>query len=128
VLKHRYESAWSPERNWETIENRTEREKVIQEEWNAYANILAKKELPRLSYLNGGYNYRVPPPGAVIEEGMLKANVEYPGLIIRYTTDGTEPTLSSAVYDGPVKLTGSIRVKSFDSSGKASRSILVMAN
>lgn len=116
------ESAWAPERSWETIENKTQRESKILLEWNRYANTLAKIELPRLSYLNGGYNYRIPPPGAVIEDGMLKANVEYPGLMIRYTTDGTEPTKNAALFTEPVKVRGKVILKSFDSSGKSSRS------
>lgn len=119
------ESAWAPERSWETIENKFERENAIQRGWNVYANTLAKKELPRLSYLHGGYNYRVPPPGAVVEDGMLKANVEYPGLIIRYTTDRSEPTVNSAVYEKPVAVVGTVRLKSFDISGKSGRSVQV---
>jgi hexosaminidase len=121
------ESAWAKERSWETIENRTEREKVIFEGWNIFANTLAKRDLPRLSYLNAGYNYRVPPTGAVIEDGLLKANVEYPGLTIRYTTDGTEPTLQSMVYNKPVPVSGDAVLKSFDTSGKAGRSVRLSA-
>ena len=122
------ESAWTSEREWETMENKAEREKSIQVEWNVYANTLAKKELPRLSYLNGGYNYRVPTPGAVIEEGKLKANIEYPGLIIRYTADGTEPTINSPQYENPVNVTDTVLLKSFDSSGKFSRTVKLISN
>jgi hexosaminidase len=114
------ESAWAPQRSWETIEDKTQRESKIQLEWNEYANTLAKKEFPRLSSLNGGYNYRVPPPGAVIEDGILKANVEYPGLTIRYTVDGTEPTANSALFTKPIKVTGKVILKSFDLMGKSS--------
>jgi hexosaminidase len=117
------ESAWAAERRWETIENREQRENYIKQEWNMYANTLAKKELPRLSYLNNGYNYRIPSPGAIIEDGMLNANVEYPGLVIRYTTDGSEPTASSPRYEHPVKVNGKFLLKSFDASGKSSRTI-----
>jgi hexosaminidase len=117
------ESAWTSERTWETIGKKGERENVIRQDWNVFANTLAKKDLPRLSYLNGGYNYRVPAPGAIIEDGKLKANVEYPGLIIRYTTDGTEPTVNSLQYQNPVNVTGNILLKSFDASGKASRTV-----
>ena len=124
------ESAWAPERKWETIEDRTKREESIQHDWTIYAQTLAKKELPRLSYLNKGYNYRIPPPGCVIEGDTLKANVEYPGLIIRYTSDGTEPTHHSSRFDKTLRISGkgTIKLKSFDVAGKSSRSVTVNSN
>jgi len=122
------ESAWSAERKWETINDKMEREALIQKEWNGFSNTLAKQELPRLSYLNGGYHYRVPPPGAVIESGMLKANSELPGLIIRFTTDGTEPTGTSTEYKGPVAVSANVILKSFDASGKSSSTVNVNTN
>lgn len=121
------ESAWAAERSWETIEDKTEREKVVDRQWNVFANTVGKKELPRLSYLNNGYNYRVPPPGAVVEDGKLKANVEYPGLVIRYTTDGKEPGTGSSVYSGPVEIKGRVILRCFDAAGKPSRPVEVEA-
>lgn len=119
------ESAWAPERPWETIENRQAREKAISTGWNVFANTLAQKDLPRLARINGGYAYRLPPPGALIDKGMLRANVELPGLLIRYTTDGTEPTSQSTLYKNPVPITGTVKLKSFDSAGRSSRSVIV---
>lgn len=121
------ESAWSPERRWETIENKEERDNAIAEEWNIFANTIAHKDLPRLNYLNGGYNYRLPLPGAIIEDGMLKTNIEFPGLTLRYTTDGSEPDKNSELYEEPVKVSGTVKIKSFDSSGKSSRASIVTA-
>jgi hexosaminidase len=118
------ESAWAPERRWETIEDESQRKAAINEDWNVFANRMAKVELPRLSYLNGGYNYRIPAPGAVIENGMLKVNTELPGLIIRYTTDGTEPNATSSEYRSPVSIAnGKTKIKAFDSAGKGSSTI-----
>jgi hexosaminidase len=117
------ESAWAAPRSWETTENRVQRESGIQADWNVYANTLAKKELPRLAYLNGGYNYRIPPPGGVIADGVLSANSEYPGLVIRYTTDGSIPAETSLTYTKPVAVDGLVRVRSFDASGRGSRVI-----
>jgi hexosaminidase len=117
------ESAWAAPRAWETVEDRSLREAEIQEQWNIYANALAKKELPRLNFLNQGYNYRVPTPGALVENGILSANVGYPGLVIRYTTDGSEPALNSLLYESPVNVSGTVRLRSFDLSGKSSRTI-----
>lgn len=119
------ESAWAPERIWETIDNQQARERSMAAGWTIFANTLAQKELPRLARLNGGYNYRVPPPGALIEKGMLKANVELPGLTIRYATDGAEPTAQSPVYTRPVAVTGPVKLKSFDAAGRSSRSVMV---
>lgn len=119
------ESAWSAQRSWELIEDKTARDKSIAAGWNIFANSIAQKEIPRLSYLNGGYNYRLPLPGAMIENGMLKANVDLPGLAIRYTTDGSEPTAQSAIYNAPVKVSGTVKLKSFDKAGKSSRTSIV---
>jgi len=121
------ESAWSAQRSWETIEDKTVRDKSIAAGWNIFANSIAQKEIPKLSYLNGGYNYRLPLPGAIIENGTLKANVDLPGLEIRYTTDGSEPTGQSALYTSPVKVSGTIKLKSFDKAGKFSRTSIVSA-
>ena len=119
------ESAWAKERKWELIDDVKARENLMEDQWNRFANTLAQKELPRLSYINGSYNYRLPLPGAIIEDGKLWANIEFPGLELRYTTDGSEPTISSQKYEGPVEVRGGdIKMKAFDASGKASRAII----
>ena len=98
---------------------------MMQTEWNVFANSIAQRNIPKLKYLNGGYNYRLPLPGAVVENGLLKANVDLPGLTIRYTTDGSEPTTQSSVYDNPVKVSGTVKLKSFDLAGRSSRTSIV---
>ncbi|MEN8116738.1 MAG: family 20 glycosylhydrolase [Bacteroidota bacterium] len=119
------ESAWVKERKWETISDKGMREEAMDEEWNVFANTLAQKELPRLKNLFGGFNYRVPTPGAQIIDGKLHANSTYPGLTIRFTTDGTEPTKSSTVYKEPVLVSGKVILKAFDAAGKASKNVEV---
>ena len=114
------ESAWSPERSWETIDNRLKREEEMNKGWNAFANTLAQRELPRLTGIFGGYNYRVPAPGARVVDGVLEASSAYPGLTIRYTTDGSEPGAGSAIYREPVPVSGKVKLKAFDSAGKSS--------
>lgn len=51
-------------------------------DWNRFANVLGQKELAKLDA--AGVAYRVPVPGAVIEDGTLSANVEFPTLRIQY--------------------------------------------
>jgi len=121
------ESAWAAERKWENVADDAARKAMMAEGWNIFANSIAQKHLPRLKYINGGYNYRLPQPGAIIENGMLKANVELPGLAIRYTTDGSEPTETSQLYENPVKVSGTVTLKSFDLAGRSSRSSVVTA-
>lgn len=122
------ESAWAAPRSWETMENRERREQEMASQWNVFANTLGQRDLPRLSHLNDGYNYRIPPPGAVIRNGVLHANVAFPGLIIRYSTSGEEPHKNSPVYTAPVKVSGRVTVKCFDASGHAGRSVHVTAD
>jgi hexosaminidase len=117
------ESAWAAERPWENIEDDIARKKAILSSWNVFANSIAQRELPRLTALNGGYNYRIPPPGAIVENGVLKANAALPGLTIRYTTDGSEPTAQSLVYQAPVKITGTVKLKCFGVAERSSRTV-----
>ncbi|MBX3256970.1 MAG: carbohydate-binding domain-containing protein [Chitinophagaceae bacterium] len=117
------ESAWSPERRWEAESNRQKRIKEIDEDWNRFANTIAQREFPKLAKINGGYAYRVPAAGAIINGGQLKANVALPGISIHYTTDGTEPTRQSSLYTGPVPVTGNVLIKTFDAAGRSGRTV-----
>lgn len=117
------ERAWAEEAQWEAETNKELRESAMNKEWNVFINSLTQKELPRLNYLNSGYNYRVPTPGALVEEGLLYVNHEYPGMKVYYTTDGTEPNAESTVYSEPVQVNGIIRLKAIDGEGKESRTI-----
>jgi hexosaminidase len=119
------ETAWSPERKWETMENKAARDNQITKDWNKIANAMARKELPRLAILNGGYNFRVPMPGAMVKDGMLYANLQFPGLEIRYTIDGSEPTENSMLYIKPVNVSGTVKLKVFVKGGKSSRTSVV---
>jgi hexosaminidase len=117
------ESAWTSERSFERIENQKQRENEAQKHWNIFANTIAQREFPRLAVLHGGYNYRIPLPGAVIENNLLIANIEYPGLTIRYTQNGEEPGRYSPVYEKPVEVSGTVRLKAFDKAGRSSRTV-----
>ncbi|QXD17251.1 carbohydate-binding domain-containing protein [Rhodocaloribacter litoris] len=119
------ERAWAPEPAWARHDDPASRQAALAEAWSAFAHRLGRRELPRLDHLHGGVAYRLPPPGAVIENGLLHANVAFPGLTIRYTTDGTEPTATSTVYAGPVAVTGPVKLRTFDTRGRGSRTVEV---
>ena len=115
------ERAWAPTPRWATIEDRETRFEALEDDWNVFVNMLGQRELPRLEYLYGGVNYRIPLPGAMMEDGLLKANVRFPGLTIRYSTDGSEPDLNSVEYTGPVNIGDQVKLKTFSKNGRSSR-------
>ncbi len=119
------ERAWAPAPAWETTPDGPLFEKKYTADWTHFANQLGKRELPRLDFFAGGFQYRIPTPGAKIQNGMLHANLQLPGFVLRYTTDGTEPNESSPVYAVPVPVRSSVRIRAFDRSGRGSRLVKV---
>jgi len=103
------ERAWAPD--------------PAQRDWNEFANRLGQRVLPQLDRAQQSWDYRLPPPGAIICDGVLQANVALPGLAVHYTLDGQAPTIQSPRYAAPVLLNGARAVKlaTFDTRGRASR-------
>ena len=121
------ERAWAAEPRFATIEDSTAPRKSCARAWNRFANCLAQRELPRLNYLAGDVGYRIPPPGAVVRDGFVHANVAFPGLTIRYSTDGSEPTPASPMFRDAVAVPRVIRLRAFDAHGRSSRTVLISA-
>ncbi len=120
------EKAWSKEPNWATIDDITLRENNYQSDWDQFANRLAKIELPRLDNLFGSVRYRIPMPGAKLENGVLVANTPLPGLTIRYTIDGTDPNMDSSIFKEPIQVDNHIiKLKIFTNNGRSSRTSIV---
>ena len=120
------ERAWSAAPEWSTIADEKSRNEAIDKDWNIFANTIGQKELIRLNDFDGGVAYRISVPGATIENGILNANIEFPGLSIRYTLDGKEPTASSLLYTNPIAVSGNVKMKAFANNGRSSRTILVI--
>lgn len=119
------ERAWAYDPAWATEPDPVKVQTLYEEAWSIFANVVGKRELPRLAVLNGGYHYRIPTPGAITQDGKVLANVQLPGLVIRYTTDGKEPTATSPVYTAPVAQKGTVKLKAFDSTGRSGRTVTV---
>jgi hexosaminidase len=115
------ERAWAPDPEWANLAKRSERLSALEVAWNSFANALAQRELIRLDKMWGNVNYRVPPPGAVIEDGKLLANTAFPGLVIRYTLDGTDPDQSAPIFTEAVPAKKPVKLKAFSATGKSSR-------
>ena len=90
------ERAWNIQPEWSNPYNEQKYE-IAKREYNAK---IARYELPRLAGLN--VNFRISQPGIIVKDNLLYANSALPGAVIRYTTDGSEPTENSVVWTEPV--------------------------
>ncbi len=114
------ERAWKGQPDWGDISDEEIRKSEREKEWTLFANTVGRRELPRADHIFGGFHSRIPKPGAKMEDGKLHANIAYPGLIIRFTTDGSDPDKFSQVYKGPVNVSSkTIKLRAFTPSEKA---------
>jgi hexosaminidase len=113
------ERAWAKDPDWATEQNAAKSDSLYQVAWANFLNVLGKRELPRLSYYDGGYNYRVPKPGVTLQDGKYAANIQFPGLTIHYTTDGSDPDAKSKVYkDAVTNSEKGLKFRAFDTKGR----------
>lgn len=118
------ERAWAADPVWASEPDETKAAERYAADWSAFLNVLGKRELPRLDHYAGGYQYRIPTAGVAEREGKLHANVQLPGFIIRYTTDGSEPTAQSDAYTGPLPATQGVAFRVFNAAGRGGRTIV----
>ena len=119
------ERAWAKDPAWATETDQTKSDALYGQAWSEFINVVGKRELPRLDTYAGGFQYRIPTAGAKVIDGKLAANVQFPGMTIRYTTDGTEPTATSQAYTEPIAATGSVKLKVFNAAGRAGRTVTI---
>jgi hexosaminidase len=119
------ERAWARSPDWAQLPDPTVRNAGVRHDWNQFANRLGQRELPRLDYLSGGIQYRLPAPGAVVRDGTIYANIAFPGLAIHYTTDGTEPNDKSLLYQAQIPGSSIVKLRSFDTRGHGSRTAVL---
>ena len=120
------ERSWSKDPTWATEKDAAKSQGLYNQAWSEFINIVGKRELPRLDVYAGGFNYRIPPPGAVIQDGKVLANVQFPGLTIRYTTDGSEPTATSPEYSQAISASGTVKIRAFNASGRGSSTLTLV--
>ncbi len=115
------ERAWAKDPDWATERNSTKSDSLYQQAWVNFLNVLGKRELPRLDYFNGGYGYRIPKPGVILQDGKYFANEQFPGLTIRYTTNGKDPDAKSKIYNDAVTNDNQvIKFRAFGNKGRGS--------
>ncbi|MDX1666085.1 MAG: family 20 glycosylhydrolase [Saprospiraceae bacterium] len=121
------ERAWEGSPPWAEERVPERRRELQQDAWNRFANTVVRHAFPMLDQLNGGYHYRIPPPGIRIENDTIYMNTAYPGLEIRYTTTGSEPDASSPLYQKPfIPEDGTISAKCFNGEGRSGMSSYVV--
>jgi hexosaminidase len=102
------ERAWNIQPEWSIPYNERKYEFAKRE----YNTKITRYELPRLA--KSGVNFRISQPGILLKDNLLYANSAIRGAVIRYTTDGSEPTETSAVWTEPVACNaGQVKAKAF---------------
>src|SRR2546427_11802285 len=112
------ERAWAPDPDWARERDPAKSESLYREAWSRFVNVIGQRELPRLDREVPGINYRIPTPGLKADGGVVRCSVELPGFTLRYTTDGSEPSVRSAVVRGPIPFRGTVRVAAFSTTGR----------
>lgn len=93
------ERGWNAHPDWETLSGVAEQQ-TFDRDLSLFYEKISVKEMPCWS--RTGVNFRLPHPGLSVKDGLLYANTPIAGGQIRYTTDGTEPTVESALWEVPV--------------------------
>jgi hexosaminidase len=112
------ERAWAADPDWATERDPAKSASLFRDAWSRFVNVVGQRELPRLDREVPALTYRIPTPGLKSEAGVIRCSVELPGFTLRYTTDGSEPTVRSAAVRGPIPFRGTIRVAAFTTTGR----------
>ena len=99
------ERGWNAYPEWSPVPN-DDKQALYEKARAIYNAKIAEIELPRLAA--DGFNFRVAQPGIKIVEGKLYANSPIPQAEIRYTTDGSEPTATSTLWEAPVDCSATV--------------------
>ncbi len=92
-------------------------------DWARFASLVGAKEMFKLD--KAGIFYRVPTVGAIIEGGVLKANIAFPGLAIEYREDGGK----WRAYNGETQVKAGVDIRARSANGqRAGRSLHVKYN
>jgi len=90
------------ERGWNSSPNWAGNDVLMSSARKDYNLNIGLWELPMLH--RRGYDFHLAQPGIIVKDGMLLANAQYPMAEVRYTVDGSEPTLLSPLWGGPVAI------------------------
>ncbi len=112
------ERGWAPDPAWARESDPARADVLQRAAWTGFVNALGQRVLPRLDLDGSKVAYRIAPPGMIEEGGQVKVNHVLPGMLLRYTVDGSTPSASSPVVNGPIAARGTIRAAAFDRNGR----------
>jgi hexosaminidase len=121
------ERAWAPEPAWAGEADEAKSASLFQDAWSEFVNVVGKRELPRLDRESPGLDYRIPTPGLKIVDGQVRCSLEIPGFVLRYTTDGSDPTPRSPEVRGPIPAKGLVRAAAFTPTGRKGHTAKIAA-
>ena len=113
------ERAWAPDPAWATELDADKAAVLHRAAWSGFVNALGQRVLPHLDLDGSGVDYRIAPPGLLLDGERVLVNHVLPGMTLRYTSDGSAPTAASAVVKGPITERGVIQVAAFDRNGRS---------
>ncbi len=119
--------AWAAKEPWLELDTAEDQKPALEKAWNLFVNNLGQRQLPIINQLYGGIDFDLPKPGGIVTDGALQVKQQFPGLSVRYTLDGSEPTSKSLLYTEKIKLPpqSTIRLRSFDTRDRGGKSILL---
>ena len=92
-------------------------QQALDADYNRFANILGQRELAKLERY--GIDYRLPVPGAKIEQGKLAMNVQFPGVELQYSIDGGNTWNVYSDAEKPA-VSGEVHIRSVSATGERS--------
>jgi len=112
------ERAWAPDPVWAREGDAAKSAALFRDAWSEFVSVVGKRELPRLDRESPGLDYRIPTPGLKGVDSAVRCSLGMPGFVLRYTTDGSEPTTRSPEVRGPIAAKGLVRVAAFAATGR----------
>lgn len=119
------ERAWVANPGWATEADAAAAARLHRRDWSRFIGQIGHQVLPMLLHAMPDLNLRIPPPGLRKVDGAVLVNTAWPGLLVRYTLDGSEPGPQSSRVLGPIGERGLVRAAAFDSRGRRGASSLM---
>lgn len=112
------ERAWADDPPWARAADARAAQHLHAVDWSRFVQQIGRHLLPSLLRDLPDLDYRIPPPGLRREGDGARANAAWPGLVVRYTLDGTEPDASSAPAGERLPAGGLLKAAAFDVRGR----------